>query len=184
MTRSLLLTAAILLTSIGSASASYPASGMLLGIYAFPNYQGLRVTGTMPEYSAHGKLFRNDVLTRVTADGVNMFPTKSLPQFEFAKDQIGPNRPAALEVFRPGQGYIYLWVEFIPVGGQAGPAAMKAMIMTEAQKPGAARMFQPSKAHPQPGKLPAPIEKILPPGFTQPQPGTDWVRNAANLFGR
>jgi hypothetical protein len=150
MIRTLLLTTAIVATSVTAASAT-PPSGMLLGIYAFPNYQGLRVTRTMPEYSAHGKLFPNDVVTRVTADGNTIYPTRSFGQFEYAKDQIGPNVPAALEVFRPGIGHIYLWVEFIPVGGQIGIASepvVKARIMTEAQKPGASRLFNRSGSKP------------------------------------
>lgn len=144
------------------------------------------MTGTMPEYSAHGKLFRDDVLVRVTADGVNMFPTQSLPQFEFAEDQIGPNRPAAWEVFRPGQGYIYLWVEFIPVGGQIGAAVtMKANEMTESQKPGASSLFHAGKKGVQPQPKPRPNP--------QPQPfpikddrGTihlaEAINDAAKLF--
>lgn len=147
MIRTALLTAVVVASAITSASAQpTPSSGMLLGIYAFPNQMGLRVTSTMPGYSAHGTLFPNDVLTRVTADGINIFETRSLAHFEYAKDQIGPNRQAALEVFRPGQGYIHLWVEFIPVGGGAGVAAsksaVKAQMWSPQQKPGAERLFQ------------------------------------------
>ncbi len=171
MTRTFLLAAAVVLSSVASATAA-PASGMLLGIYAFPNAQGLRVTGTMPEYSAHGKLFRNDVLVRVTADGVDIYSTQSFQQFEYAKDRIGPNMPAALEVFRPGQGYIYLWVEFIPVGGQIGvAAAMQARVMTEQQKPGAAQLFKRSR------------NSASPPSSSQPPRRGNFGR-AANLFGR
>ena len=170
MTRTFLLATAVVLSSVASASAA-PSSGMLLGIYAFPNYQGLRVTRTMPEYSAHGKLFRNDVLTRVTADGVNVFTTRSMDQFEYAKDQIGPNTPASLEVFRPGVGYIYLWVEFIPVGGEIGVASVKARMMTEQQKPGASRLFQR-----------APNKSFRPDNSRSPRPSR--TNGAADLFGR
>jgi hypothetical protein len=154
---------------------------MLLGIYAFPNFRGLRVLDTMPAYSAHGRLFRNDVVSRVTVDGVSVYPTRSFQQFEFAKDRIGPNTPAALEVFRPGQGYIYLWVEFVPVGGPAlqtlrsgAPAAapmMKARVMTEKEKPGAARLFNGRNKGPGAPKAPRPRRRIN-------------TSRAANLFGR
>lgn len=132
-----------------------PSSGMLLGVYAFSNWQGLRITGTIPGYSAHGKLFKNDVLLRVT-DGVRMFDAKTTWQFEHAKDEIGPFQPAAIEIFRPGIGYEYLWVEFRPVGGvtgysarshAAGPQKMEARIMTEAEKPGARALFNKAKPH-------------------------------------
>ncbi len=170
MTRTILLTTAVVLSSVATASAD-PSSGMLLGIYAFPNAHGLRVTSTMPEYSAHGKLFPHDVLTRVTADGVNLYPTRSFGQFEFAKDRIGPNTPAALEVFRPGEGYIYLWVEFIPVGGQIGVATVEARVMTEQQKPGAANLFRQGRNNPpRPGN--------------PPKPNRGSLGGAADLFGR
>lgn len=147
MLRTVCLAAIVVASSVASVSAqATPSSGMLLGIYAFPNQYGLRVTSTMPGYSAHGTLFANDVLTRVTADGETIYETRSLAHFEFAKDRIGPNRPAALEVFRPGQGYIHMWVEFIPVGGGIGVAGqkstVKAQMWSPQQKPGAERLFQ------------------------------------------
>lgn len=170
MTTTSLLAIAVVLSSV-TASFAAPPSGMLLGIYAFPNFRGLRVLDTMPEYSAHGKLFRGDVVTRVTADGVNVYRTRSFQQFEFAKDQIGPNTPAALEVLRPGRGYIYLWVEFIPVGGQAAAATVRARVMTEKEKPGASKLFNRSS-----NKLPS---------ENRPQSPRPQNRNrAANLFGR
>lgn len=179
MIRTLLLTTAIVATSVTAASAT-PPSGMLLGIYAFPNYQGLRVVSTMPDYSAHGKLFRDDVLIRVTADGDTIYPTRNIHQLEYAKDRIGPNVPAALEVFRPGVGYVYLWVEFIPVDGQIGVAAaprVKARIMTEAQKPGAARLFNRSRNNP-PGSP-------KPPQFNNGRsPNRGNSNGAAGLFGK
>ena len=148
MTRTALFSIALVFASMSVASAA-PSSGMLLGIYAFPNSQGLRVTSTMPGYSADGKLFRHDVLVRVTADGETIYPTRSFQQFEFAKDQIGPSTPAALEVFRPGEGYIYLWVGFIPVGGQEGlqlrgQVETQARMWTQQERPGAERLFQGS----------------------------------------
>ena len=141
MCRSIVFTALAIVIPASTVSAA-PPSGMLLGVYAFENWQGLRITGTIPGYSAHGKLFRNDVLLGVTTDGLTVYPTKSLSQIERAKDMIGPFTPAALEVWRPGFGYEYFWVEFRPVGGVAArahgqKAQMKARIMTEKEKPGA-----------------------------------------------
>ena len=54
--------------SFGITQAQTPSSGMLLGVYALENWRGLRITDTIPGYSAHGRLFPNDVLIQV-ADG-------------------------------------------------------------------------------------------------------------------
>ena len=177
---SIATTSALFVTSIAQAA---PSSGLLLGIYAYSNSQGLKVTGTIPGYSAQGRLWKGDVLLRVTTDGFNMYPVRNHWQIEFAKDQIGPNQQAALEIYRPGFGYEYLWVEFIPVGG--GPVAaygvqpktqMKARIFTEQEKPGAAAMFKKSGNQPGFG-MPKPSG-----GF--PLPGNQASNGAASLFGR
>lgn len=147
MTRFMQVTILGAVLSLTGAANAAPPSGMLLGVYAFSNWQGLRITGTIPGYSAHGKLYKNDVLLRVTADGVNVYDVKNHWQIEQAKDEIGPNKLASLEVFRPGQGLTYFWVEFRPVGGVAAkgyngaPAQMKARIMTEQERPGARELF-------------------------------------------
>ncbi|QGJ70418.1 Hypothetical protein PBC10988_21150 [Planctomycetales bacterium 10988] len=117
----------LLLASICSASLfaqQYDTpSGMLLGIYALPGQQGLKVTNTIQGFSAHGKLMPNDEVVRVT-DGEELYETPSLLALEYAKDRIGPFQQAAIEVFRPGQGTIYLWVEFLPI--ETEPAAYSA----------------------------------------------------------
>ena len=163
-------TAAIIALSIASFAQAAPSSGMLLGVYAFSNYQGLRVTGTIHGYSADGRLFPGDVLKRVTADGFNIYPTRNTWQIEHAKDMIGPNQMASLEIFRPGVGIMYLWVEFQPVGGavaytvngQPQPQQYKARIFTEKEKPGAANLFKKNQQfNPQPAPQPFP---------NQPQP--------------
>lgn len=171
-----------------------PPSGMLLGIYAFPTWKGLRVTTTIPGYSAEGRLYRHDVLRRVTADGVAMYRTRNLWQLEHAKERIGPYRPAALEVFRPGHGLIYLWVEFRPVGGgpaaRGAPARMEAKIMTEAERPGARALFQRGPQDLPPGNAnrpgsevidPMPRPRPMPQPAPQPPSGS---ANAASLFRR
>lgn len=161
------IAAAALVTalSVASIAQAAPSSGMLLGIYAFPNYQGLRVTGTIHGYSADGRLFPGDVLKRVTADGFNVYPTRNIWQIEHAKDMIGPNQMASLEIFRPGVGITYLWVEFQPVGGavaysvngQPQPKQYKAKIFTEKEKPGAALLFKKKQPlNPQPNPQPSP----------------------------
>lgn len=164
-------TAAIIALSIASFAQAAPSSGMLLGVYAFPNYQGLRVTGTMHGYSADGRLFPGDVLKRVTADGFNIYPTRNIWQIEHAKDMIGPNQMASLEIFRPGVGIMHLWVEFQPVGGavaysvngQPQPQQYKARILTEKEKPGAAKLFNKNQQlNPQPSPQPKPQPKPFP----------------------
>ena len=123
------------------------------------------------------------MLKRVTDDGIHIYPTYSHGQIEYAKDQIGPNQQAALEIYRPGFGFEYLWVEFIPVGG--GPVAaygvqpkaqMKARIFTEQEKPGAAAMFKKSGNQPGFGNQ-RPFG-----GF--PRPGNQALNSASSLFGR
>ena len=118
-------------------------SGMLLGVYAFENFRGLRVTGTIQGYSAQGRLFPGDTLLQVS-DGNSVYSARTRFEFEMAKDRIGPNRWAALEVWRPNAGLIYFWVQFTPVNngpavfgadGAAAPRQMKAEIRTEAERP-------------------------------------------------
>ncbi|QGJ71470.1 Hypothetical protein PBC10988_31750 [Planctomycetales bacterium 10988] len=144
-------------------------SGMLLGVYCVPAVNGLKITRTIPGYAAHERLHSDDVLLRVT-DGKEMFKIRTLDTFEDAKTEIGPFKQAALEVFRPAEGVIYLWVEFQPIKQQAAyktnaipteaeyfeddaPAPSSAPprpeaetveveIMTESEKPGAKSFFQ------------------------------------------
>lgn len=183
-------TAAILAASaVGSIANAGNPSGMLLGVYAFENWQGLRVTDTIPGYSAHGRLFANDVLLQATTDGVNIYCIKTMDEIEWAKDQIGPNTPAAIEFFRPGVGTMYAWVEFQPIGGgvmaysQGGVAMMvqpkmKAKFFLESEKPGAKLLFEGGKIGlpgPKPGPKPMPFPKAPPvvKPFPMPKPDLD-----------
>ena len=184
-TFSIIISAILLTVSVASAA---PSSGLLLGIYAYPNWRGLVVNRTIPGYSAEGRLWRRDVLLRVS-DGNQMFPIKNHWQIEYAKDQIGPNQQAALEIFRPGYGIEYLWVEFLPVSG--GPVEarsrdgsnsqpkmqMKARIMTEQEKPGAAALFDQARSNNPQGNR----ERTVPGDTPPPKKPTD---NPAELFGR
>jgi len=139
------------------------ASGMLLGVYAFPNHRGLRITGTIPGFSAQGRLFRDDVLLRATSAGMPVYSIRTHHEIEYAKEQIGPFREAAIEFWRPGVGLMYAWVEFSPVNvaprmhsapgsprGNAAPAQRqyKAEFKLESEKPGARRMFQGGTSRP------------------------------------
>ncbi|MCA8992412.1 MAG: hypothetical protein KDA88_10555 [Planctomycetaceae bacterium] len=121
-------------------------SGLLVGVYASPSNGGMRVSDTIPGYSAEGRLFPGDVLLRTTFDGVQVFRLRSHYEMENAKMAIGPNREAAMEIWRPGVGLIYAWVEFTPI---ASPTATygaevpcKAQFRMESEKPGARMMFQ------------------------------------------
>ncbi|MGE4000417.1 MAG: hypothetical protein AB7I48_09380, partial [Planctomycetaceae bacterium] len=93
------------------------ASGMLLGVYANTTSQGLAIVGTIPGYSAEGRLFAGDILTQATAANMPVFSIRSHSEMEYAKSQIGPFREAAVEFFRPGVGLMYAWVTFQPIGG-------------------------------------------------------------------
>lgn len=171
------LTYALLFGALTAAASaqdfSNVKSGMLLGIYAAPGSGGMRVSSTIPGYSAQGRLFPGDVLLRVTIDGLNVYRLRTTFEMENAKIAIGPNREAALEIWRPSQGLMYAWVELTPIAApmaamQRGPQQSKAMFKLESEKPGARRMFE---------KLPAdnlgPLGQNpgLPPIDVNPQPG-------------
>jgi hypothetical protein len=202
--------AAVALTAAPALAQPQPPSGMLLGVYAFENWQGLRLTGTIPGYSAHGRLFANDVLLRVS-DGINVYPVGTHYEIESAKDQVGPYTQAALEYYRPGVGTMYAWVTFMPVGGavqsyaaaprelsttggpvEAAPRQMKAEFKTEAEKPGARAFF--FKGGGATGKTPPvinspPSVEPTPRPFPQPRPGVrpgsvGGLGNPASFFNR
>lgn len=145
---SALLVGAVLLGGFLPKAEANPPSGLLLGIYAYENWQGLRVTATMPGYSADGRLYSGDVLLRATTDGFNMYNIGTHWGIENAKDAIGPYTPAAIEFWRPGVGLQYAWVEFMPVGGGVQAymkKQMKAEFKLESEKPGAKALFQKGK---------------------------------------
>ena len=189
------LTCAIALTlTTNSALAkdfSNVKSGLLLGIYAAPNLGGMQVKGTIPGYSAEGRLYQGDVLRRATVDGLTIYSLRSTYEMENAKSAIGANRLAAVEIERPGMGLIYAWVEFTPIvapvysttpGYATAPMQSKAMFQMESERPGARAMFHRNSD-------PHPLQPQ--PGFNQPEfkpapqpivPGSD--KAAENLFGR
>ncbi len=121
-------------------------SGMLLGIYGNASSHGMRVTSTIPGYSAEGRLQPGDVLKRATVDGNTMYYLRSHYEMERTKMAIGANRDAAIEIYRPGYGMIYAWVQFTPLAGPAALAAngkrqSAASFKMESEKPGAKNMF-------------------------------------------
>jgi hypothetical protein len=127
-------------------------SGMLLGIYSHPSNGGMQVTSLIPGYSAQGRLFPGDILLRATVDGYTVYNLRSQYEMENAKRSIGANREAAIEIYRPGQGLDYIWVQFTTIYGPAGaptaaystPAKRTygAQFRTEREKPGAQALFQ------------------------------------------
>ena len=178
-------------TNVASAQYENVRSGMLLGIYASPQYGGLGVQGFIPGYSAQTVLQHGDVLMRATADGNTMYPIRSLYDMENMKSAIGANRDTALEVYRPGVGMTYCWVTFTPLFAPAtanAPAQMrsKAVFKSEAVKPGARSLFNkgtnnagigfPKKQPSGPGVGGAPY----PNNTTRP----NGDKSAAGLFGR
>lgn len=179
-----LLAASAVASAVASVANAGNPSGMLLGVYAFENWQGLRVTDTIPGYSAHGRLFANDVLLQATTDGVDVYCIKTMDEIEWAKDQIGPSTPAAIEFYRPGVGLTYAWVEFQPIGGgvmaysQEGVAIMaqpqlKAKFFLESEKPGAKLLFQGGKVglpKPMPNPMPKPMPFPKAPPVVKPFP--------------
>lgn len=163
-------------------------SGLLLGVYANANHDGMRVTGTIPGYSAVGRLFPGDVLVRATTDGVVVHELRSHYAMENAKSAIGPNRPAAIEIYRPGQGYLYAWVEFSPLsaptvlyttqgGRRPAPAKSgnKAIFKMETEKSGARQLFQRSARKQIQQRIPSQVA---------PKKQQIGSRDAAKLFGK
>lgn len=179
-------------TNVATAQYENVRSGMLLGIYASPQYGGLGVQGFIPGYTAQSVLQRGDVLMRATADGVNVYPIRSLHDMENMKSSIGSNRDTSLEVYRPGVGLTYCWVTFTPIYGPAtaaspsGTVQSKAVFKSEAVKPGARSLFNKGTSQPGLGLPPATGPK---PGFggtPYPNPGhrPNGSKSAAGLFGR
>ena len=166
-------------------------SGMLLGIYAHANGHGLKVTSTIPGYSAQDRLFPGDVLLQTTMDGYTVYKLRSLREMEHAKMAIGPNREAAIEFYRPGHGLMYGWVEFTPLYGPAAAATAtnarsgqkqyQAQFKLESEKPGARQMF--SRGQNKTGAPPTinNPSRTLPPA---PQKSNGSIRDARSLFGR
>lgn len=162
-------------------------SGLLLGIYANPSQGGMKVSSTIPGYSAEGRLFRGDVLMRATIDGWQMHNLRSHHEMENAKMAIGAGREAAVEIWRPGQGMIYAWVEFTPIFAPAAAAGApqvrmqtraKARFSMESEKPGARQLFQRgdrnNKVQP----------RVTPPTPMPRVPNSGSKRSAAKLFNR
>ena len=181
-----LMTALTLVLSVSAtANAQYEnvRSGMLLGVYATPSQGGMRITSTIPGYSAQGRLFPGDVLMRATVDGWTMYNLRSHWEMENAKMAIGPNRDAGIEVWRPGHGYVYFMVQFTPIHAPAAASPMArsqrtygAQFRTESEKPGARALFQRNGSRNQ---------NTFPGQTSAPNPGrTSSTNSAAQLFGR
>ena len=176
LTCALLLTvSSVFSTSAVAADFSGVTSGLLLGVYASPGQGGMRVNSTIPGYSAQGRLFPGDVLLRATMDGWTMYNLRSHHEMENAKMAIGPGREAAVEIWRPGHGMIYAWVEFTPlysahaIAYSSAPgvpqprmqnkARGKASFRMETEKPGARQLFLKKPAAPRGPSLTAPLQK-------------------------
>jgi len=163
----ILLSAVVGLSAETAASAQrYPSSGTLLGVYAFPTSSGMRVSGTLPGYSAHGRLRSGDVLRRVGTMTGDVYSVYTFSELERAKTLIGPNVWASLEVWRPQTGLIYFWVEFRPIRTGLGTTRTQVRMLTEREKPGAAAVFDKTKKkvwpQPQPSPFPLPWPQPLP----------------------
>jgi len=147
------------ISAVTSASAQYqPRSGLLLGIYAQGTQRGLRVNGFLNGYTADQVLNRGDYITGVASPNTGVFQIYSVNNLETAKEAIGPNVDAAIEIFRPGFGYDYAWVTFSPVYGPAAaasgaPKQMKAVFRSEQARPGAKSMFLRAKGQSQNGAV-------------------------------
>lgn len=146
---SLVTLIALMASTVQAQDFSNVKSGLLLGIYASPAHGGMRVSGLIPGYSAEGRLFPGDVLMRTTVDGYQIYNLRSSYEMENAKIAIGANQQAGVEIWRPGVGMLYAWVEFTPIGGigaytygSGQQPACRAQFRMESEKPGARQLFQ------------------------------------------
>lgn len=172
--KTVITTFALLLTTAAVNAQDYSnvTSGMLLGVYCQPCNGGMEVTSIIPGYTAQGRLFPGDILKRATVDGNTLYSLRSHYELEKTKTAIGPNRDAAMEIYRPGEGYIYVWVQFTPLYGPAAVSATGqkqygAKFKTEKEKPGAKAMFQKKGNN-----------------SSQKRPGSGNSGGAASLFGK
>ena len=180
--KTLIATLALVFTgSFANAQYNNVSSGLLLGVYCQPCSNGMKVTSTIPGYTAEGRLFPGDILKRATIDGYNIYNLRSHYEMERSKTAIGANREAAMEIYRPGQGLIYVWVQFTPLYGPAATSATGhkqygAQFKTEREKPGARAMFQKSGSAGGSGGVRS--------GTPRNSSGSTSSNGAARLFGR
>lgn len=181
--KTLIATLAIVFTgSFAQAQYDNVSSGLLLGVYCQPCSNGMKVNSTIPGYTAEGRLFPGDILKRATIDGYNIYNLRSHYEMERTKTTIGANREAAMEIYRPGQGMIYVWVQFTPLYGPAATSATGqkqygAQFKTEREKPGARAMFQKSSS----GNVGGGVRGGTP---VNPPRNNNNSGGAAKLFGR
>lgn len=152
------LVSLVALTAQAASAADFSnvRSGLLLGIYATPSHGGMRVSDTIPGYSAHGRLYPGDILMRAAIEDGPVYSLRTHYEMENAKIAIGSGREAGVEIWRPGYGMIYAWVEFTPIygpaaaysvsGGQKTQPRSKALFKMESEKPGARHLFQNSSS--------------------------------------
>ncbi|MCA9081415.1 MAG: hypothetical protein KDA58_12700 [Planctomycetaceae bacterium] len=178
---SLLVLVALATQQAAAQDFSNVKSGLLLGIYATPGNGGMRVSSTIPGYSAEGRLQPGDVLMRATVDGFTIYQLRSHFEMENTKTAIGPNREAAVEVWRPGVGMLYAWVEFTPIAGPAATAVRSygAQFKMETEKGGARAMFQKQR----PGQV-VPFPNTQNNGNSGNNNSSNGNRDASSLFGR
>ncbi|MEZ6031934.1 MAG: hypothetical protein R3C17_02500 [Planctomycetaceae bacterium] len=179
--------ATVSMTAVKAENYDNVSSGMLLGIYAHACGHGLQVTSTIPGYTAEGRLFEGDILKRATVDGEIIYNLRSLYELESAKMAIGPDREAAIEFYRPGEGMLYAWVQFTPLYGPAavstsGVKQYKAQFKLESEKPGARQMFRSSSSAPRRQQRTGVVRPHNP--GSVPATGTDRSNGAAKLFGK
>ncbi len=78
------------------------SSGLLLGVNVSSVQKGLLVATTIPHTPADGVLYRGDILRFMTAYGHPVYSVQRLSHLEKAKEAIGSNRDAFLEILRNG----------------------------------------------------------------------------------
>lgn len=171
------LTVALTSTLANAGDFSNVTSGMLLGIYSQPCSGGMKVTSLIPGYTAEGRIYPGDIIKRAAVPngaGAMTYLLRSHYEMEKAKTAIGPYRDAALEIYRPGIGLTYVWVQFTPLTGPSAASSAgsyKAQYKTEREKPGARNLFRSNGGG------------VGFPGTSGPRPGSS-QGGAAQLFGR
>lgn len=96
---------------------SQPAAPrLLLGVYLTDVEAGLQVERTVAGSPASNALREGDIIRRISAMGQPVRILNTINQLEYAKQAIGPDRQAVLEVYRPGEGTQFIFVTLHTAG--------------------------------------------------------------------
>ena len=106
------------------------SSGLLLGVNVSPVPKGLLVATTIPYTPADGVLYRGDILRFMTAYGHPVYSVQRLSHLEKAKEAIGQNQDAFLEILRNGNR-MFFKISFLPIRARYSTSGYTTSSSTE-----------------------------------------------------